>query len=114
MQEIRKAIADKNDAFRKAVMKGIQREDGKAVRTQAVAALGSLTNLFIHAKIAAFDDFNEGNDPYGEHDFGSVTLDGKTKIFWKIDYYADTSMEYGAEDKLNCYRFLVIMLAEEY
>ena len=36
------------------------------------------------------------------------------KVYWKIDYYEDASMEYGAEDKINCYRVLVILLADEY
>ena len=27
-------------------------------------------------KVVDFDDFNEDNDPYGEHDFGSFELAG--------------------------------------
>ncbi|RWI35553.1 MAG: DUF3768 domain-containing protein [Mesorhizobium sp.] len=38
----------------------------------------------------------EGNDPYGEHDFGSVQVDGDT-FFWKIDYY-DLQLEELSED----------------
>ena len=110
---MKNAIQTKNDAFRKAVMTAPQ-PDGKAVRTQGVAGLGSLANMVLQAKVAAFDDFNEGNDPYGEHDFGSITLANLPKVFWKIDYYENASMEYGTEDKLNCYRVLIIMLAEEY
>ena len=41
--ELRTAIAEKNDSFRRAAMKGIKSTDGKAVRTQGIAALGSLT-----------------------------------------------------------------------
>ena len=107
-------IAETNDSFRRAAMKGIKSTDGKAVRTQGVAALGSLTNLFLQAQIAAFDAFTETNDPHGEHDFGSIQLDGCPKVFWKIDYYSDASMDSGADDKLNAYRVLVIMLADEY
>ena len=116
-------IQAKNDAFRKTVMGGKRAPDGKAVRTVGVAGLGGLTNLFIQSQIANFKDWTEGNDPYGEHDFGSVTvsvsnhLTGELethKVFWKIDYYADASMEFGTEDKLNCYRVLIIMLSEEY
>ena len=112
--ELRTAIAEKNDSFRRAAMKGIKSTDGKAVRTQGVAALGSLTNLFLQAQIAAFDAFTETNDPHGEHDFGCVQLDGCLKVFWKIDDYSDASMDSGADDKLNAYRVLVIMLADEY
>jgi len=31
-----------------------------------------------------FDNFNEDNDPWGEHDFGSFDFEG-TKYFWKIE-----------------------------
>ena len=112
--ELRTAIAETNDSFRRAAMKGIKSTDGKAVRTQGVAALGSLTNLFLQAQIAAFDAFTETNDPHGEHDFGSIQLDGCPKVFWKIDDYSDASMDSGADDKLNAYRVRVIMLADEY
>jgi len=40
----------------------------------------------IAARVQAYDDFNERNDPYGEHDFGSFEFCGET-IFWKIEYY---------------------------
>jgi Protein of unknown function (DUF3768) len=35
-------------------------------------------------KVHKFADFNENNDPYGEHDFGSFELAGET-FFWKIE-----------------------------
>ena len=37
-------------------------------------------------KVRNFNDFDEGNNPYGEKDFGAFDFKGK-KIFWKIDYY---------------------------
>ena len=40
----------------------------------------------IVARVQAYDDFTERNDPYGEHDFGSFEFCGET-IFWKIEYY---------------------------
>lgn len=40
----------------------------------------------IAARVQAYDDFTERNDPYGEHDFGSFEFCGET-IFWKIEYY---------------------------
>jgi Protein of unknown function (DUF3768) len=38
------------------------------------------------------------------------------KIFWKIDYYSDAEMEYGAEDPASesTYRVLTVMFAEDY
>ncbi|WP_347339793.1 DUF3768 domain-containing protein [Bradyrhizobium rifense] len=55
------------------------------------------------------------HDPYSEHDFGSVSVDG-TNLFWKIDYY-DLSLQYGSNDPSDpaqTARVLTIMLAEEY
>ena len=120
---INQRIQAKNDAFRKVVMFAPQ-PDGKAVMTRGVAGLGSMVCAWIYKQIAEFDDFNEGNDPYGEHDFGSVSVAVSNlmaagepevhKVYWKIDYYEDADMEFGTEDKLDCYRVLVIMLSEEY
>ena len=119
---IHQRIQAKNDAFRKAVMFAPQ-PDGKAVMTRGVAGLGNMVCAWIYKQIAEFDNFNEDNDPSGDHDFGSVSVsvsnlitgeDETHKVFWKIDYYADADMEFGAENKLDCYRVLVIMLSEEY
>lgn len=63
--------------------------------------------------IRSFDDFNENNDPYKEHDFGRIDWKGD-KIFWKIDYYDQELACY--EDPLigTCRRVMTVMLAEEY
>ena len=105
-------IAKLNDAFRKKVMRTPQ-PDGKAVMTRGVAALPSHLRAWLFHAVATDTDFPEGNDPYGEHDFG-VVVSGDMQFFWKIDYYADAKMEFGTADKLNAYRVLMIMLAEEY
>lgn len=96
-------VAVLNDRFRKLGF-GI-------VLTQGVQVLNNLEGLL--GKIRMFNDFNEGNDPYGEHDFGSLKWEGE-KIFWKIDYY-DQNLEFGL-DPLNpdCKRTMTVMLAEEY
>lgn len=47
------------------------------------------------AAIRAAHVFHASNDPYLEHDFGQVQIDGDT-VFWKIDYYALDS-EFGSE-----------------
>ena len=65
------------------------------------------------AAVRAFADFTPGNDPYGEHDFGALDVDD-LRINFKIDYYADAAMEFGAEDPLDSYRVLTIMLASDY
>lgn len=60
-----------------------------------------------------FDQFTEDNDPYGEHDFGSLDWHGE-KVFWKIDYY-DQALEYGKDPlDFECKRVLTVLLASEY
>jgi len=58
-------------------------------------------------------DVPHDNDPYGEHDFGSIKWHER-KTFWKIDYY-DQALQYW-HDPLSpeCRRVLTVMLAEEY
>jgi Protein of unknown function (DUF3768) len=67
------------------------------------------------AMVRSFNDFNEDNDPYAEHDFGSVEFEGK-EYFWKIDYYADDSYEYGTEDpgSPSTRRVMTVMHSSEY
>ena len=55
------------------------------------------------------------NDPYGEHDFGSIKLEGTT-FFWKIDYF-DLAMSQHSVDPANndaTVRVLTVMCADEY
>jgi hypothetical protein len=69
----------------------------------------------LRAAVATFSDWSEGNDPYGEHDFGAFTLFGE-RLFFKIDYYhpdRDTLAPVPGNIEL-CRRVLTIMLADEY
>jgi len=98
-----------NDAFRK---KGI---GGKVVLTHGVFELGGVMLHKVRKALVLYDDFSEDNDPYGEHDFGSVTIEGH-KLFWKIDYYV-SDMCHGSEDPSDpkvTKRVMTIMLASEY
>ena len=106
-------IATANDTFRKSILRG-KRKDGKAVMTSGIQALGSLTRAYIFQRIINHSQFPAGDDPYGEHDFGVIEAVNLPRIYWKIDYYENSDIEYGTEDKINCYRVLVIMLADEY
>ena len=65
------------------------------------------------SEVRTFNQFNEDNDPWNEHDFGRIDFRGE-KVFWKIDYY-DQALE-GWEDPLspNCKRLMTVMLADEY
>lgn len=73
-----------------------------------------INNLIgLSRKVESFNRFTEDNDPYGEHDFGSLRFEGK-KIFWKIDYY-DKNLEFWCDPlSPECRRVLTVMLAEEY
>ncbi len=95
-------IATLNDDFRKGYM---------FMLTPGIRALSNVQQVV--ESVRAYDRFNEDNDPYGEHDFGSLECCGE-KIFWKIDYY-NISLQ-GWCDPLDnsCTRVLTIMLAEEY
>lgn len=94
-------IRDKNDIFRKTFI------GGKVLITKGVQYSPHLEALI--KAIKEFDDFNKSNDPYGEHDFGKVTIDGNS-WFWKIDYY-DDNYEFFKEDGN---RVLTIMHVSEY
>ena len=65
--------------------------------------------------ISAYQLFTGDNDPYGEHDFGSLDFEGQ-KVFWKIDYF-DKAMDKHSPDPADprvTQRLITIMLAEEY
>jgi Protein of unknown function (DUF3768) len=88
---------------------------GHAVMTTGIAALGPDAIARIVKTIAAYDDFCQANDPYGEHDFGSFEADGHT-VFFKIDYFdkALTAHSPDASDPSVTERVITIMLAEEH
>lgn len=108
-------IAAMNDQFR---AQGPSRSvPGRMFTTAGISALPSQVQAEIVAKVQAFHTFTDDNDPHREHDFGLLTIHGAGRIFWKIDYYADSDMEAGSEDPADlarCFRVLTIMLASEY
>lgn len=83
--------------------------------TQGINAKGPDFVCRVLELVAAFDDFSKENDPYAEHDFGMVEIDGE-KIFFKFDYY-DPTLQWGSEDPADesktC-RVLTIMYSHEY
>jgi len=97
------AIARKNDLIRKNLRGAI------ILLTPGVQSLSEKDREALFQKIREFEDFNEGNDPYGEHDFGAVNHNG-VKYFFKFDYL-DDSLRYFKEDGN---RVLTIMRADEY
>ena len=102
-------IAELNDGLRRTF------EGGLVVRTPGVEALGPELVARVQGEVRAFAAFTEDNDPYGEHDFGSLEVDGR-RLFWKIDCH-DRQARYGSPDPADpgvTLRVLTVMLAEEY
>lgn len=105
-----KRIRRLNDAVRRS-----PGEHDTVVVTAGVQSMGQVALTEMSARIATYNAFNGDNDPHGEHDFGSIALDGE-KLFWKIDYF-DRRLKVHSPDAANpdvtC-RVLTIMLASEY
>jgi hypothetical protein len=105
-----KKIRELNDRFRSEGL-----GNGSIMITSGIQALGDAAMHKVLLVVKEFADFSDDNDPWGEHDFGAVTVAGK-KVFWKIDYYAP-DMQAGSENPANegmTHRVLTIMLASEY
>ena len=103
------AIRDLNDQFRRTFT------GGTLMLTAGVVALGAEAQARIITAVQAFDAFTPDNDPYGEHDFGSVEVDGE-RVFFKFDYY-DLNRAMHSEDPADpskTERVLTIMLSSEY
>ena len=104
-------VRELNDAFRTNPFGGTNR----VVITSGVQALGPELSGFALAQVVKYTAFNDDNDPFGEHDFGSLEVAGH-KLFWKIDLY-DKSMENASPDPSNpevTTRILTIMLISEW
>ena len=105
-------IAELNDKLRQNIFNSGK---DKVILTQGVSNLPFDEQLKILIKVKLFNNFNAGNDPYSQHDFGMIEH-SELKYFFKIDYY-DTSMEYASDDASNpdiTTRVLTIMRADEY
>jgi hypothetical protein len=100
-------IRELNDAARRSLT------GCRVMITSGVKALPSMSEVL--AAVTLYSDFSENNDPYGEHDFGSIRIADQT-VFWKFDYY-DFDLEMASPDPTDptvTVRVLTIMLAEEY
>ena len=127
-----------NDADRAALPHGF----ASCLITRGVQALPPEQVTQILEEVRRYANFTQGDDPYGEHDFGVLTRVerggtitwtqepqpdtkdglGAEKIFWKIDYYAKAQdgvpgLTYGSEtpeDGRTTDRVLTIYLASEH
>ncbi len=102
-------IRDLNDQLRTHGRGGI------VVMTDGIATLGASTVNEVFRAVAAFDGFNQDNDPHGEHDCAILTV-AAVQVLWKIDYY-DRSRRFlspePADPKVTV-RILTVMRADEY
>ena len=62
-----------NDAFRPSLNADL----GPIVMTRGVACLDAETIAQIILAARAYDQFDDGIDPYGEHDMGRFTVDSE-------------------------------------
>ena len=108
--EWRSRVRRLNDQFRCA---GAGR--GSLMLTAGVLELGSTFAWAAIAAVKAFNQFTRDNDPYGEHDFGALTVVDE-RLFFKIDYYSLDLQAHSpdAADPAQTHRVLTIMLASEY
>src|SRR5262249_41900605 len=70
-------IRELNDGFRSAL------HGGELVLTTGVTARPLAEVADIIELVRRFSDFTPDNDPYGEHDFGTVEY-ARERFFWKI------------------------------
>ena len=102
-------IRNLNDRFRQTLI------GGRVMMTSGVAAMADDDRRILLDRVRRFDEFTPENDPYGEHDFGSIDLGG-CRYFWKIEYY-DLALTCGspdASDSAATARVLTLMRADEY
>lgn len=108
----KKRIAELNDLCRKTLG-----ATGHLTLTRGFYNIPGDVRTAILERVATLDNFTRDNDPYGEHDFGSIRYQGY-HVFWKLDYYAaGSNFLRGSEDPADpkqTERVLTVMLAEEY
>lgn len=98
------AIAERNDRARKAMGVACM-----LVQTIGVNMLPPEEQSRLREAVETFNDFNNDNDPWNEHDFGKISQDG-VDYFWKIDDFGQYHKDHGATHHL----VLSIMRADEY
>lgn len=109
MEEDKLVIRRLNDELRRTG------QGGRILITIGIKELGPVFLVKVVQAMRVYDDFKSGDDPYGEHDFGAFTVEGR-RVFWKVDYY-DREMAGGSPDPADpevTVRVLTVMLAEEY
>src|SRR4051812_33082988 len=88
---------------------------GQVVLTPGVLALGLDLLTLVDDAVTHFDAVTPNNDPYSEHDFGLVRVQGHVVLF-KIDYYDLEGCGRSPDPAGPCVtcRVMTLMLADEY
>ena len=119
-EKVKTLIQQKNDNFRKNVLKIAANDHNHFHPSPAIQHL-YLTQpeqfFRLLEEVMFYTGFDEDNDPWREHDLAFFEFND-TRYFWKIEYF-DKNFEYGVEDKdkLNdevCKRRLILAEASEY
>lgn len=118
--QTKQQVREGNDLLRQTMHSFL----GKVILTQGVSLHPQREDIL--TLVRYFKDFNSGNDPHDEHDFGTIEIESESgqfckkknkwyeKFFFKIDYY-DLKLEFGADPSSEpCKRVLTIMKASEY
>lgn len=87
---------------------------GRIVATRSLALDQERLGQVI-AAVRAVDYVRPGDDPYDEHDFVPVEIEGQ-RYYAKIDYY-DTDMAFASEDPADpdkTVRVMTLMRADDY
>tara|TARA_R110002124_G_scaffold153244_2_gene320283 strand:- start:20115 stop:20444 length:330 start_codon:yes stop_codon:yes gene_type:complete len=109
MEEDKLVIRRLNDELRRTG------QGGRVMITIGIQSRGPEFLSEVVTAMRRFDDFKSCDDPYGEHDFGALTVEGQS-IFWKIDYYDNDLAAHSPDpaDSDVTIRVLTVLLAEEY
>ncbi len=96
-----------NDHFRKTL------EGGYVFFTPTLFSKSDEERVEILNLVRHYEDFNQKNDPYKNHTFGSFDFKGEL-IAWKIIYFDKSFKTYPKKTTKKTLRFLFIMNALEY
>lgn len=81
----------------------------RMVLSETVASFETDKLMRLFELVRGHKEFTSANDPWGEHDFGKVILDGDS-YFFKFDYF-DEGLKYFQE---NGIRVLTLLHSSEY
>jgi hypothetical protein len=106
-----------NDLLRQNAFSNLAAIPGRfsVMVTEACCALSDQQLNELLEKVATFTAFEEGNDPYQEHDFGAIAHAG-SMFYFKIDYY-DLDLSAGSPnpaDTACTVRVLTVLRADEW